>query len=530
MQGESISLSSTPVLFTQKREEKMRVLIKTCSRVIRVFKRQPCKKNANVQPPAPARSGPDIATPITSSGCSAAVTVPDDEVASAAFRFAFVLENERFPLNARDQWWTEGTHRDRMHTGSSDAYAWLEPFIPVAFIDRDLLHRATMAWGPLDALALAKALRERIRTCRMHKQPYEHLLRALYGACVMSDFTQALRIEGRKPDEMIRHVDANDLRAIKVDYASVGYRCIESLGKTDRKWLVEAFGEPAGHQSCEAAFLAPWRNAVSRCYWAEYREACEAARSLDLPYQTMQEWLHERIKHTFTYHQNWQKRIADSTTWDADVRAALGAAWLASTKNLIVAGIDTTGLNDKNDEVTEIAAIRVTPSGKAVAEFNARIRPRGVFSVTGAKSSCCGARDDAGGAADDVMADFLKFAGEDPVFLHNAPFDMQFLGKAVRKAGKELSNPIHDTLPLARAAWPELGTYNLTALANHIGASGTSPCALSNAKTTLAVLLAARKVAASMQFHGGAVPAAQIHRAPVRDIFAPMPLSGEHAS
>lgn len=56
-----------------------------------------------------------------------------------------------------------------------------------------------------------------------------------------------------------------------------------------------------------------------------------------------------------------------------------------------------------------------------------------------------------------------------------------------------LTNPVLDTLSLARQAWPSLGTYKLAALAEHVGASVPNHRALAEAKAALAVLLAARK-------------------------------------
>ncbi|MDU7585871.1 MAG: exonuclease domain-containing protein, partial [Acidovorax sp.] len=57
---------------------------------------------------------------------------------------------------------------------------------------------------------------------------------------------------------------------------------------------------------------------------------------------------------------------------------------------------------------------------------------------------------------------------------------------------KKFSSPVHDTLPLARKAWPELGGYKLGGLAAHIGVPTPTHRALSDARATLAVLLAAR--------------------------------------
>lgn len=89
---------------------------------------------------------------------------------------------------------------------------------------------------------------------------------------------------------------------------------------------------------------------------------------------------------------------------------------------------------------------------------------------------------------------FTAFVGDRPVFFHNSPFDHGFLNKAASLVKVKFPNPVHDTLPMAREAWPSLRTYKLAALAEHAGATAPTHRALADAKAALAVLLAARKV------------------------------------
>jgi DNA polymerase-3 subunit epsilon len=95
------------------------------------------------------------------------------------------------------------------------------------------------------------------------------------------------------------------------------------------------------------------------------------------------------------------------------------------------------------------------------------------------------------------MKAFAAFVGTHPVFFHNAPFDHGFIKKAASQAKVKFANPVHDTLPLARQAWPSLTAYKLSTLARHIGATVPTHRALEDAKATLAVLLAARQKVAS---------------------------------
>lgn len=97
-----------------------------------------------------------------------------------------------------------------------------------------------------------------------------------------------------------------------------------------------------------------------------------------------------------------------------------------------------------------------------------------------------------------AMKAFVEFVGPQPLFFHNAPFDQGFLKKAAARAKVKLNNETHDTLPLARHAWPSPATYKLSALAEHVSAPAPAPNhrALEDAKAALAVLLAARATVA----------------------------------
>ncbi|WP_375341635.1 3'-5' exonuclease [Massilia phyllosphaerae] len=60
-----------------------------------------------------------------------------------------------------------------------------------------------------------------------------------------------------------------------------------------------------------------------------------------------------------------------------------------------------------------------------------------------------------GHSRQDALNEFLGFIGNRPVFFHNSPFDVSFLERAMQQSGLRFSNLVHDTLPVARAAWPQ---------------------------------------------------------------------------
>lgn len=423
-----------------------------------------------------------------------AIQVSDAEVAERAREHAFVLTSNQLALKTADQWWNEDTHKRRRREGSEKTYTWLLPFLPLEIAKLGQLQAAEER-GPHGAAAIAKELRALIRERRKAKEPHLDLLLALYGACVAADLSASLRFEGTQPHYMARFVDINEVEPVKLDYTTMGYQCIESLSKTDVKWLVESFGEPAEHQSFEALWPHIRRNAVARYCWSELRSKNDSAKSLGWPQQSMQEWLSELVKRNIGYHKEWQERVAARHAYLAELGTVLDAAWAATRQPFVVADLETTGLNSETDEVLEFAAIQVEPDGSVAGEFSVLVRvlarvPAEITRITGITQE---AVDSKGRPLSEALMAFAAFVGPHPVFFHNAPFDRGFIKKASSLAKVKFANSVHDTLPLARQAWPSLHTYKLAALAEHVGASTPTHRALADANTALAILLAARK-------------------------------------
>jgi DNA polymerase-3 subunit epsilon len=428
------------------------------------------------------------------------VQVSDTEVAERVREHAFVLTTDPPTLKTIDQWWNEDTQRRRRRGASEKAYAWLLPFVPVEIAKFKEL-QAAQEWGPHGAGAIAKVLRALIRDCRKAKEPYKDLLQALYGACVMADLSASLEFEGTQPHYMARFVDINELHRVQLDFKTMGYQCIKSLSKTDVKWLVGTFGEPAGHQSFDALWPHIRRNAVARYCWSELHTANNSARCLGLPEKTMKEWLDELVRRNIGYFKEWQERVAAHEASVAERATVLEAAWAATRQPFIVADIETTGLSPEIDEVLEFAALSVTPEGGISDEFSTLVRvsrpvPDEITRLTGITQN---AINDQGRPLPDAMKAFAAFVGVHPIFVHNAPFDRGFIKKAASLTNVEFVNQIHDTLPLARQAWPSLGTYKLATLAQHVGGAVPTHRALADAKVLLAVLLAARQSVAPNQ-------------------------------
>jgi DNA polymerase-3 subunit epsilon len=455
----------------------------------------------STRPEAEVQPRPTASITVTISGPdSPSVQVSDAEVAERFREHAFVLTTDPPTLKAGDEWWNEDAHKRRRREGSEMAYSWLKPFVPLEIAKLERL-KAAQEWGPHGASAVAKGLRSIIRESRKAKEPYQDLLQALYGVCVIADLSASLKFEGIQPHHMSRFVDLNELQLVKLDYRTMGYQCSTSLSKTDVKWLIETFGEPAEHQSFNALWPHIRRDAVARYCWGELRRCNSTAKSLGLPQKTMQEWMDELVRRNIGYFKEWQESAAARKTYLTELATVLDAAWTATNQPFIVADLETTGLNAETDEVLEFAAVQVTSDGGIAGEFSTLVRvsrqiPVEITRLTGITQD---AIDRQGRPLADAMKAFTAFVGEHPIFFHNAPFDLKFIKKAASHANMKFASPVHDTLPLARQAWPSLGTYKLATLAQHVGAPVSTHRALADAKAALAVLLSARQVVVSNQ-------------------------------
>ena len=217
---------------------------------------------------------------------SAYRTEPPSEVAERVREYAFVLNSDPPELKTGERWWAEKTHKRRRSEGSDTAYDWLLPFAPLEVAKSARLQSA-QDWGPHGAGTLAKELRRIVRERRKSGESLEALLKALYGVCVAGDLSASLKFEGSEPHFMAQFVNLNELRAVTVDFETMGYQCSGALSKTDVKWLIEAFGEPIEHQSSDALWPDIRRNAISRYCWAELRRSNASANSLGWQQKTI---------------------------------------------------------------------------------------------------------------------------------------------------------------------------------------------------------------------------------------------------
>ncbi|NLD49835.1 MAG: PolC-type DNA polymerase III [Clostridiaceae bacterium] len=136
---------------------------------------------------------------------------------------------------------------------------------------------------------------------------------------------------------------------------------------------------------------------------------------------------------------------------------------------VIALDIETTGLDPDSDKITEIGAVKIK-DGKVIDSFCSFVNPQipipeNIVKLTGITDEMV---KDAP-LIDTVLTSFLDFIGETALVAHNASFDMGFIKHNARILGKEIRNPVIDTLQLCRQMFPELGRHKLNVVAKHLG-------------------------------------------------------------
>ena len=140
------------------------------------------------------------------------------------------------------------------------------------------------------------------------------------------------------------------------------------------------------------------------------------------------------------------------------------------TGTFIVFDLETTGLNPASEEITEIAAVRVT-DGAIQDSFQTYVNPHKpippeITDLTGISDETVADAPDLA----DAISKFLAWAGEGryPLVAHNAGFDMGFLRTACKRLSIERDFTAIDTLEMSRLMLPHLHKFKLNILAKEL--------------------------------------------------------------
>jgi len=172
---------------------------------------------------------------------------------------------------------------------------------------------------------------------------------------------------------------------------------------------------------------------------------------------------------------------------------------------------ETTGLDPRKCRVVEIGALRFKPaSGYEIVELGrieALVNPE--ISIPAEVVAIHGIRD-ADVASEPRFAEhapgLVALAKDTIIIAHNAPFDLSFLREELARNGlPACNNAALDTRLLAKAAFPGLGSYRLTALAAFLGITpARSHRAFDDARTCATLFMAAARLLAPHTMTQGA--------------------------
>ncbi len=134
-------------------------------------------------------------------------------------------------------------------------------------------------------------------------------------------------------------------------------------------------------------------------------------------------------------------------------------------KSYVVFDIETTGLSQHYDKITEIGAVKVV-DGIIVDEFGELVNPKRhipdkIVNLTGISNEMVADKP----IIDEVLPIFLDFCKDSCLVAHNAEFDISFIVEAAYNLGIDFNYPYVDTLFLSRFLNPELRNHRLDTLA-----------------------------------------------------------------
>lgn len=138
-------------------------------------------------------------------------------------------------------------------------------------------------------------------------------------------------------------------------------------------------------------------------------------------------------------------------------------------KTYVVFDLETTGLREDCDEIIEIGALKVA-DGKVVNRFLEFLKPErpispAITQLTGITNAMV--RD--ARRTEEVIADFMRFCGEDVLVGHNLPFDYKFIKRYAARYGYPFEKSGIDTLKIARKVHRDLESRSLEFLCAHYG-------------------------------------------------------------
>jgi hypothetical protein len=187
-----------------------------------------------------------------------------EEVSREMEKWMFVIKKNLDALQNSDRWFHEETQEEKRCRESPEfSLRWMKPFVSPADFEREEV--LTIAVNGLSwSYTIMKELRKVVRQKRKEGSNYDETLLSLYGLAIVNSLHHDLlnSLPSGYNNSMCEYVAYSEVEEIEIDYMQTGYSNLNTLGKTDIKWLVEKFGEPIEHTMAKDMYSEIIANAI----------------------------------------------------------------------------------------------------------------------------------------------------------------------------------------------------------------------------------------------------------------------------
>ncbi|MBQ3054830.1 MAG: PolC-type DNA polymerase III [Oscillospiraceae bacterium] len=172
------------------------------------------------------------------------------------------------------------------------------------------------------------------------------------------------------------------------------------------------------------------------------------------------------------------------------IRALVGHSDVPLSGEFVCFDIETTGLNNQTEAITEIAAV-VLRNGELAETFHTYVDPKRpipekITQLTGISSETVKGAPE----IEEALKSFLAFANDRVLVAHNAEFDIGFLKVAAERLGIEYNFVSLDTLAMARVLLPDLSKHRLNVVAQALDLPAFTHHRAADDAATVAYMLA----------------------------------------
>ncbi len=291
-------------------------------------------------------------------------------------KWKFIAELEARKLRKSERWESDYPPLEMDLEGFPK---WFYPLIPKEdFGDNEfktLAARTNPNCGSIKGLAVA--VRKVIRAKKKAAENYDSAINFLYRLAFLYEILDQLYFsidDCSYKTRLHSFLAVSDLENISIDFDKIGYDKLSLLNKTDRSIIRAKWGSPKEHHGPLELFPAVINNCVSRDFW-------EGSRRDSVP---IEDWIKGRLSSEIEFAREMEK--SDRFCSASQTLKSIGNVY-------IVIDIETTGLSSADDEIVEIAALKVEDGRPTSDGFSSLVKiegriPHEATRVNGSRREC----------------------------------------------------------------------------------------------------------------------------------------------